>query len=1209
MPAQLQLSTTSLRPPILPGTNRKYLPPSEVVKTARPESIAHALVQLAERGAWAKLDGFLSQLDQLSETRGAVLMRALNVVPPSRAHKLLPYLIYHGAPADLIQRAILLGALPSGDVSLREFRSALPITVTNLHFAVLKDRFDVANLLLREGHRSTALNAKGETAPEHYARIAPCFDLRSDATAPKIGSLVRKSLAEGIPPEHISRLINTLCRRRAWAAAETVIEECTLGPARTPETRIPRFSISKIAWTSAVRRAPPSLFAALKELNRSEHVAGELIAPPEASSTFLLDRFPPLRTDKLVGSATWNALERRLTILETAAEFTHSDFIAGILNASYTPFLPERLNDELIVLGIEEPPKLSGIWSLTHALVGNVAPLPLMERVLRLRPDLGLHALIQDNGEIICDGTPLHLACSLRLEGHIELLLRSGAPVEEINTSGEIPLHTFLGACQAALGLNQISIVAAFLRAGSPLENRTVEGLELERQPIMGIPLKRFMALVEEYSARLVDGTIQPGPPPVIQRFLIEENGKLVEVDEIRVRSIVLGRIEGSSIKRSPVLKLGEMPLNDLLRIDAFRSAIETLHRSLALSGGLSPSPEDLLPFEKPGPVSSAEKEQEVTDDDPKWLEFPDFDLSGSDESPFDSPSSTEYFGSDESDLEETVEDFEEITDEASAIATSPESESPSANKPAMTFDEIVVEALEGDERAHDHIELAESDQEIDGELSVLADDDDAAGSKAAAIKSTGSTLESFVEEVAYTANADRQSYIDAAAQFLREGSPHETYLMLEAIKEVTASSPTLLNATTRALRTLLFRAPPGTAQFLGALLDRSGYHRPSGFHPYMAEYMCLLNHPFDERKDPGTIGGLSLGISSVARLARFGSMRGDLLYEYGRIGALNFSFPFWRFDAQPITLSADPTTLFERAGMGRRHHSATEQWENPITKKSEHLWGPIFTVAPGDDFHRSFDQREAKRLGYAPLSISTSVVFRRAGVFVGTHDGVLLWRNSSLLFGRDRFEHPGLVCTEPLGVKEIVELTPDDIVKRFQSITGVGFFAGQLQRSSSRKLTNHFLGAGNSVALAARQLKHFNDQFQTVRVQYGRMKFDTHLETAWSSDGKRLRGGYRSPLFPAVVKQLEDRFNRRTPGGKPAIEYLAVSNPDYPPYAPHASIQINERSLECLRLLADGEDAKVSNRAAMETGIENFLNVAFTRGRNSELVLMPGRE
>ena len=318
-----------------------------------------------------------------------------------------------------------------------------------------------------------------------------------------------------------------------------------------------------------------------------------------------------------------------------------------------------------------------------------------------------------------------------------------------------------------------------------------------------------------------------------------------------------------------------------------------------------------------------------------------------------------------------------------------------------------------------------------------------------------------------------------------------------------------------------------------------------------MAEYMCLLNHPFDERKDVETIGGLSLGISSVAHLFRYGSMRGDLLHEYGRIGALNFSFPFWRFDAQPIQLSADKATLFEQAGMGRRYNAATEQWENPVTKKIEHLWGPLFTVAPGDDFHRQFKNDEARSLGYAPLSIHTCVVFRRAGVFVGTQDGVLLWRNSSLLFGRDRFEHPGMVCSEPLSVKEIVDLTPDDIAQRFHSIAGNDFFAGHArQNDSRRKGQNRSSQGGEAIELAARQLKHFNDQFQTVRVMYGRMKFDTHLATAWSGDGKRLRGGYRSPLFPAVVSQLEDRFNRRPPGAKPAIEYLAVCNPDYPPYA-----------------------------------------------------------
>jgi hypothetical protein len=276
----------------------------------------------------------------------------------------------------------------------------------------------------------------------------------------------------------------------------------------------------------------------------------------------------------------------------------------------------------------------------------------------------------------------------------------------------------------------------------------------------------------------------------------------------------------------------------------------------------------------------------------------------------------------------------------------------------------------------------------------------------------------------------------------------------------------------------------------------------------------------------------------------------------------------------------------------------------NPVTGKSEHLWGPIFTVAPGDPLHDSFDNDEARQLGYAPLSRHTAIVWRRAGIFISTHDGVLLCRNSSLLFGRDRFLHPAMVCAMPMSVQEIVSLTPDDVARRFHCITSEDYFVDKLGRLRQRDQTS-----GGAMVRAAQQLKHFNDQFQTVRARYGRMKFDTHLETAWSAEGRRLHGGYRSPLFAAIVTQLENRFQRRSPGGKPAIEFLAVANPDYPPYAPHAMLAIGERSLEVLRLLADGKESQVSGRQARESGVEEFFNVAFSRGRNSELVLMPGRE
>ena len=199
---------------------------------------------------------------------------------------------------------------------------------------------------------------------------------------------------------------------------------------------------------------------------------------------------------------------------------------------------------------------------------------------MKLGPDLGLNALIQDNDEILCDGTPLHLACTLKAKACIDLLLTSGAPVKALNSVGEIPLHTFVNACRGEVGLSDIAIVAAFLRSGSPVQGTTTDGLELDRERIMGIPLGRLIALVDEYGAGLADGTIRPGPPPVIHRFLIEENGKLAEVDEMRLRSIVLGRLEGDSSKRSSVLAPESLPLAALLQIDVIRNAIEILHRA-----------------------------------------------------------------------------------------------------------------------------------------------------------------------------------------------------------------------------------------------------------------------------------------------------------------------------------------------------------------------------------------------------------------------------------------------------------------------------------------------------------------------------------------------------------------------------------------------------------------------------------------------------
>ena len=47
---------------------------SAVRRTAQPSWIAGELIRMAERCAWDKIDGFLGELEQRTETRGAVLM-------------------------------------------------------------------------------------------------------------------------------------------------------------------------------------------------------------------------------------------------------------------------------------------------------------------------------------------------------------------------------------------------------------------------------------------------------------------------------------------------------------------------------------------------------------------------------------------------------------------------------------------------------------------------------------------------------------------------------------------------------------------------------------------------------------------------------------------------------------------------------------------------------------------------------------------------------------------------------------------------------------------------------------------------------------------------------------------------------------------------------------------------------------------------------
>src|SRR4029078_7369894 len=113
-----------------------------------------------------------------------------------------------------------------------------------------------------------------------FARLARRADLRNEEVILKIGSLVRRMLSIGIDSLQLVRLIDLLCERNAWTAAETVIDECTLGPRRVTESRIPRGLLSPVAWKVALQGSPPSLLGALRALHRADQLSGNWTVPP-----------------------------------------------------------------------------------------------------------------------------------------------------------------------------------------------------------------------------------------------------------------------------------------------------------------------------------------------------------------------------------------------------------------------------------------------------------------------------------------------------------------------------------------------------------------------------------------------------------------------------------------------------------------------------------------------------------------------------------------------------------------------------------------------------------------------------------------------------------------------------------------------------------------------------------------------------------------
>lgn len=145
-----------------------------------------------------------------------------------------------------------------------------------------------------------------------------------------------------------------------------------------------------------------------------------------------------------------------------------------------------------------------------------------------------------------------------------------------------------------------------------------------------------------------------------------------------------------------------------------------------------------------------------------------------------------------------------------------------------------------------------------------------------------------------------------------------------------------------------------------------------------------------------------------------------------GDIGTIGFSFPLWRHMAVPLgpaNKEIPATTLFESVHAIRLRRSTDKFAQEQLSAGTLDNLGAGYYFAPS-----TFSDGLVK---------PTYLEYRRAYIAIGTPDlGLLLVRNSSHFFGRDRLKEPSYYSQTLGGEREVKKLEIHQI-ENFMSITG----------------------------------------------------------------------------------------------------------------------------------------------------------------------------
>jgi hypothetical protein len=421
----------------------------------------------------------------------------------------------------------------------------------------------------------------------------------------------------------------------------------------------------------------------------------------------------------------------------------------------------------------------------------------------------------------------------------------------------------------------------------------------------------------------------------------------------------------------------------------------------------------------------------------------------------------------------------------------------------------------------------------------------------------------------------------------------------------------------------LLFIYPPGTVSHLLQRIESAmdGLRPPAESHPNEAEMFALLRHPHDRMlTNRSASDKLTLALTSITNWLEAyppTELNRETAYNWGRIGALNFSFLCWKFDAmrvhgtdeqgskflkEPALLEKYGTTyLSDRISDSRLTsdgHSKPFLGKGFVLEPESKSFSYVVVDAEGKASLRDFDSR-------------TYIELRQAYILVSHPDhGSLLIANESPLFGRGNFEHPAFYSPRGVGrgitLEELKNLTPSNLQRHdFQSLLSVEL---NYRGSSIQPQLGALLGS-----------------VEAVKQDYARWKFDTSPLTAFSvlnddhsgTSHRMMRGGYNSPGFQEVVTLLHHRHemawaNLRE-GKSLELPELAFVMPDMPPLVPHSFEDENgfqqQRltvTTERLRVLEDLASGNVDQEALTETGVFQFLQMGFTK--QGELVLVSPR-